>query len=291
MTVTTVADLIESTRRHLFTSYRAEFNFLTDTITAAATTLALDISPLTGVGRGTVLGIGDELLFVKSVSTQTCTVARGWQGTTAAAHTSGATVEINPRFPNAIIRDAIRDEIRSWGNQLYRVDSYPITATTDTAYDLPIDPFIQVLDVRRSSTADERWKRVTLYEVDRHANTTSFPSGCALQIQQDIPTGSTIQVTYSAPFDLTYIEDGIEAVEDIGLAESMLDIPPYGAAWRLLSTREVPRTFADAQPEARRSEEVPPGHNDRTAAGLKRIRDQRLAEETSRLIAKTAVRW
>ncbi len=64
----------------------------------------------------------------------------------------------------------------------------------------------------------------------------------------------------------------------------MLDIPRLGAAWRLLTPREITRSNVQAQGEARDTREVPPGTILRDAAGIQAQRDRRLREEAERLL-------
>ncbi len=292
---TTVADLVEATRQHLFASYRPEYNFLNGAINDSATSLTLDISPLTGVGRGTILGIDDELIYVKSVSSQTCTVVRGWLGTTAASHDDAASVEVNPRFPRQVIVDALRSEIDSWGPSVFYQDTITVPGNTIArAYDLTsLGDFYDVTEVSREPYTWETaatWPTVEV-KVKRNLPTTSFPSGNAMFLPSVLQAAVDLQVVVHKPFVTSTFADATDVNSTVKLSTSMNDIPPYGAAWRLLSTREIKRTFADAQPEARNVEAVPPGYTDQTAARLKRIRDDRLDEEAARLRSKIPLRF
>lgn len=293
--MTTVADLIDSTRQHLYGTYRAEFNFLSSAATDSATTINLEISPLTGVTRGSLLAINDELLYVKSVSGQTVTVARGWNGTTAAAHIVGDTVEVNPRFPQNVIRDALQADIRSWGQQLYWEDTITVSGVATTrGYDLTsIGDFYNISDVYRAPYAADlgnTWPSVD-FTIRRKLPTSSFASGSALFIASELASAASLQVVVQKPFVTSTFADATDIETTCKLPVNLHDIPPYGAAWRLLSTREIKRTFTDAQPESRLAAEVPPGHTDQTAARLKRLRDDRIEEEAGRLRSKTPLRF
>lgn len=293
--MTTVSDLIESTRQHLFTSYRPEYNFLNGALDTSTTSVTLDISPLTGVGRGAILGVDDELLYVRSVSSQVCTVVRGWLGTTAAAHSDDALVEVNPRFPRHTIKTALLDEINSWPTDVFYEDTITLSGVTSSrGYDLTgLGTFYNVSDVLREPyTGETTWRSLSPnFSVQRNLPAASYASTAALFIHADLSSATDLQVIVQKPFVTSTFTDATDVNTTVKLATSMNDIPPFGAAWRLLSTREVKRTFTEAQPEARIAADVPPGYTDQTAARLKRVRDERLIEEAGRLRSKIPLRF
>jgi hypothetical protein len=295
--MTDVSDLIEQTRRHLYGTYRALYNRNSDPLTDATTSITFDFE-LGRIAAGSIISIDDELIYVWEVNTTThvaTVVSRGWMGTTAAAHDDGSLVEVSPRFPTVLVRQALLDELRSWPDSLYRVDTEEITAVVSTrGYDFPVVPFHDIIEVRRSPLTCEYgiWPEIKEFSVDRHASVTEYTSGQALYINEGLPTTTeTLKVLYSAPFSLDYFDDGIDLTYDIGLPESTYDIPPLGAAWRLLAPREVRRSFVEAQGESRRSEEVAPNAAMQTAANLKRLRDERLREEAAKIQAKRSWKW
>lgn len=290
---TTVSSLIETTRRHLYGMQQGSFNFLTSTIDDNDTTFTFDL-PAGGIVAGSIVGIDDEILFVKSVTGQVATVARGWDGTTAASHTAAAIIEVSPRFPRFAIKQALKDEIASWPRSLYKQSTIEIAGnTTSRAYNLTsLGSFHDVLDVWRDpysgSTAPVP---IVGWRLQRDAETDDYASGKALILPAELAEAVALRVTYSAPFTVSTFADATDVEATCGLAFSMTDIPPYGAAWRLLAPREIKRTFTESQPEPRTSEEVPAGAALRTAAGMKALRDQRIVEEADRLAATRTIRW
>lgn len=288
----TVATEIEKVRRRLLGARKSEVNYLMADVAIGATTITLEDTTVgTGLTRGVYLGVGLELMLVRSVAGQVATVRRGYLGTTAAAHLAGATVEIAPRFPRADILDSLKDEIISWGPDLFYVPA-PLAVTGSTSvrgYNLNLGTFYDVLQVRRSpSTGDTSgsWPKVnTAWHVDRSADTASFPSGVALHLGAYVC--SNLKVVYSKPFVVSTFTEATDLVATCKLDESYLDILRYGAMWRLMSGTEATRTDTFAQGEPRSAEEVPPGHRINTASGFKKLRDQRMAEEKMRL----ARRW
>jgi len=98
--VSTVSQVITRTQRQLLSGVVEERNKLSATITATATSCVLTYD-LGSVRQGSVLEIDSEQVYVWDVieSSKTLTIERGFNGTTAAAHTGGSVCVINPRFP------------------------------------------------------------------------------------------------------------------------------------------------------------------------------------------------
>jgi hypothetical protein len=286
--MTTVADLIEATFDHLYQEHRPSLTTLT--VAALSGDATITVASTDNFGPGTFLAIGDELLYVTATNSTTgvCNVLRGQRATTAAAASIGAVVEINPKFGRYRVRRALQDEIRSWPSDVYRVASVNLdTASGTSGYDLTgVGTFLDILDVQigpRSSVPDVAVVRAN-YEVLRNADTAIYTSGTGIVLTGLIPSEARdLRVVYSAPFVTTSMVDAVDAEATIGLAASMLDIPPLGAAARLMTGREVKRTFGEGQPESRRAEEVPPGMSSGTATYLRREATRRLGEEAVRL--------
>jgi hypothetical protein len=279
--VTTVSQLVEETRRLVYGATRQSLNRLAGAVLAADTMLTLELD-LNDAVRGSMLSIDDELIWVmdSNVASKQVTVIRGYLGTTAANHADEALVEVNPRFPRAYIKRSLQQEIDSWGTRLFKVTTANISfSSTTRIYDLGISNFISVIDANLTPYAG-RTTRSNPYRwtVLRDLDVSEFPSGAAFEFLGAYPTTGIVRIKLAQEFDVSTWTDGTD-VETLGIASSMCDIPPFGAAWRLMSTREVGRTNMQAQPEPRRSEEVPAGHMASVAAQLKKLRDDRIEEE------------
>jgi hypothetical protein len=285
---TPVSQLIEETKRHLYGSHRMSINRLAAGIVAGDTTITLEFDIVDAV-RGALLTIDDEILYIISsnAASKQATVIRGFMGTTAATHALAALVEVNPRFPRIYIKRALQQEIDSWGTRLFKVSASNISfSSTTRTYDLGVTNFIDVLSIdftpytgRTTRSNPYRWT------ISRDLDATLYASGSAVEFLGDYPTSGTARVRVSQKFDVSSWTDATD-VESLGLSTSMLDIPPIGAAWRLMSTKEVGRTNMQAQPEPRRSEEVPAGHMASVAAQLKKLRDDRIEEERWTLLSR-----
>lgn len=285
----TVNNQIQRTRRRLMGMHRPEFNVVVGATNATSTALTMSW-PLRGLGPGSRIAVDDEIMYVWDTDTgsRIARVYRGDLGSTPATHADQARVEVNPRFPKFEIRDVLTEEIRSWPSTLYREDIADATVGAgQSAVELNIpSDWIAILNVTQApfstSLTSQDDIRVS-YRIER--GITRFASGIGLYLDGHVaPTGGmTLTVRIARPFDTTTMVDSV-STSAIGMSDHMLDIPALGAAWRLVSNREVMRTFTENQGEPRRSEEVPPMYATQAGQGLQRLRDKRIAEEAQRLL-------
>jgi hypothetical protein len=109
------------------------------------------------------------------------------------------------------------------------------------------------------------------------------PERGIVRIKSFIPNGMPIRFDYKAQFvPAAGLTDDVEA--DMGLAASMHDIPPLGAAVRLLRTTENRRSQIHNQGDSRRAEEAASTANTSAATDLNRDFKQRVNDEYARLI-------
>lgn len=290
-----VSSLIESTRRHLMGQHRPQMNRLKVAANDSQTTISFEFA-IEGVVGGALIGVDDELMYVwsRDKGTLQAVVQRGVLGTEKSTHDVGALIEVNPRFPTAVIRDELQREIRSWHPRLFAVVTKELTVGTgNRAVNLDSVPgnFFHVLEIlRQPRDTRDSWYRVR-GRAEHNLNTTDFPSGSALFLDEPVEASTRIRFTYARPFDLESFDDDVDLEEDVLLSPAYYDIATYGAAWRLVSTREIKRTDGDAQGEPRDAQEVPPGHILQTARQLKTLRDERIAEENRLLKHLWGVRF
>ncbi|MBM4407834.1 MAG: hypothetical protein FJ038_04350 [Chloroflexi bacterium] len=271
-----MSTLIEQTRGHLLGSHRPIYNRLGTGMDASIETIELEFAA-DAVSRGSVLGLADELMYVWTISANNAVVQRGYLGTTPAVHAEGTMIEVNPRFPQGLLRTSLKNEIASWGQRIPRMQAVEVDVTTSTrVYELDVEPdFFHLLEIMLVTTVSGAAPKRVGGRAQR--NYAEVASGTAL-ILTDVCEGTAI-CTVAGPFDLTAFDDDTELEDDCGVPSTALDIPPLGAAWRVLSTREVARTAIDAQPEPRAAQDVQAGHIIQTARQLKALRDERIGEE------------
>lgn len=287
--MSTASDLISDTRRYLEANSREELNRLSADIADVDSTLTFDFSARTSIAPGAWLAIDLEVLYVWDVVATTATVQRAMLGSTAAFHAAGSVITVNPKVSDFAIFAALNGDIASLSspaNGLYRIATYDFAGNAATSgYDLPVSGLIDVLDVRYQDygpTLD--WPRLRRWSLQRDADTTAFASGQALFFYEGLAPGRTVQVTVAV--ELGPLADQYSDVADTGLPSTAYDIPPLGAAARILTGRESNRSSVDAQPEPRTAAEVPPGTARNAASTLLALRQQRVREESARLHAR-----
>jgi hypothetical protein len=265
--MTTFQNLIDETRGHLMTEKADRVNVLGANSLVNTTTLVL-ANNVVGLAAGSQLSVGLEVFLVaedppSDLPGTTVAVIPGWAGSTPAAHSLGDIVYVNPQFSNYRIAQQLNHCIVALDSHgLFRIRNLlvPFEAAR-SGYDFAATDFIDVWRVSYDTPGpDHTWPVLGTrdYYVDISADTTDFPSGKQFVLRQGGSPGRNIKVSYKASYSpLVNAADDVEVTS--GLHRSAHEIPPLGAAMRILTGAEVKRTFLTSQPEPRRQEEVPPG--------------------------------
>lgn len=287
--MSTAGALITRASRQLLSGTVEERNKLAATVTSGDTSMTLSYD-LGGVRAGTVIECETELLYVWEAvpATKTITVERGYAGTTAASHSSGAIVTLNPRFPRAQMLDALNfelDDLSSTANGLYRVVA---TSLSYNGADRQINitsatNIIDIIDVRLRYLADD-YPIIRGVRLQRQLPTTDFASGFAL-VLDDLVMAGTLRVTYKAPFVRASTESS-DLQTDCFFPVTAEDIIEMGVVLRMMAGREIKRSFIESQGDTRRPDEVPPGASRDSVANIQRLRRERIIAEAARLKAQ-----
>ena len=284
--MSTAANLVNRVQRQLLSGVVEERNKLSGSVTATASTCSLTYD-LGGVRTGAVIEVGAEQMYVWEVveSTKTLTVERAFNGTVAAAHTSGQVVTVNPRFPRNQILESLNDELADLSspmNGLFQVKILDLNYNgSDRQINLPtIGTVIDLIEVRSRYKSDD-YQQVHKVKLLRDMPTKDFGSGMALQIDQGIRNGD-LRVTYKAPFTKVSTEnDSLQTI--CGFPEGAEDILIIGSQIRLMAPREIKRNFTESQGDTRRSDEVPAGAVGGSITNLLRLRRDRITAEAAKL--------
>lgn len=285
--MTTTANLIDTAKRHLLSGHREPINKLAADTAPGTGTLTFQYD-LGGIKEGATVQVGLEVFHVWSVneSAKTATVEPAQDGSTAAAHDSGDLVTVNPKFPDHIILAALNDDLLDLSSPggLYRTRTVDLTwVDTEGGYNLTgVTDLVGIGDVwvQQAGVTSKDWEQVSNYRIERDADTSVFPSGLAIYFDDLAETGSVLRVRYRSGFgQLTNLSDNVTTVT--GLPATAMDIPPLGAAARLVRSREVERNNTDTQGSTRRANEVPPG-------ALRRVGDQLWADRMRRIQREAA---
>lgn len=287
--MSTAGALITRASRQLLSGTVEERNKLAATVTSGDTSMTLSYD-LGGVRAGAVIECDTELLYVWEAvpATKTITVERGYAGTTAASHSSGAIVTLNPRFPRAQMLDALNfelDDLSSTANGLYRVVA---TSLSYNGADRQINitsatNIIDIIDVRLRYLADD-YPIIRGVRLQRQLPTTDFASGFAL-VLDDLVMAGTLRVTYRAPFVRASTESS-DLQTDCFFPVTAEDIIEMGVVLRMMAGREIKRSFIESQGDTRRPDEVPPGASRDSVANIQRLRRERIIAEAARLKAQ-----
>jgi len=284
--VSTAGALLDRVARQLLSGTVEERNKLATSVDSSETTFVASYD-LAGLRAGTIFEIDSELCYVWEATTgnKNIVVERGYLGTTAASHTAGAIITINPRFPKAQMLDALNqdiDDLSSPVNGLFRVVVQNVTYNgSDRQVNLTsATNVIDLLDVRLRYLADD-FPVIRRVRLQRDLPTSDFASGFALTFDESVMAG-TLRVRYKAPFArVTSTSDDIQTTAYVPV--SMEDILELGVMQRMLSVREVKRNFIESQGDTRRSDEVPPGAMRDSFTNIQRLRRERITAEAGKL--------
>jgi hypothetical protein len=278
--------IVDRTLRQILSGTVEERNKLSAAVTASATSVVLSYD-IGGLRAGIVCQIDSELMYIWAADSgsKTLTVERGWNGTTAATHSTGAIVTADPRFPRAQVLEAINaelDDLSSPMNGLFQVKTIDIDYNgTDTLVNLSsVQSIIDIITVQLRYTSVD-YPQIRRYKLVRDLPNDDFTAGFGIKFEQPVRAGR-IRVVYKAPF--TNITSESQNLQNIaGLPSSCEDILQIGAQIRLVSPREIKRNFTESQGDTRRSDEVQAGSVASSINNLLRMRRDRITAEAARL--------
>ena len=284
--MSTAGALLNRVSRQLLSGTIEERNKLATTVTSSDTSIVMSYD-LNALRAGGVFELDAELIYIwaADAATKTLTVQRGYADTTAAAHTAGAIVILNPRFPQQQMLDALNqdiDDLSSPLNGLYRVVSASVDYNgSDRQINLTdATSVIDLIDVRLRYLSSD-YPVLRGVRLARGLPTSDFASGYAVTFDE-LSMAGTLTVRYKAPFvRATTTTTDIQTT--CLVPQTMEDILEMGVMARMLSVREVKRNFIESQGDTRRSDEVPAGSMSNSFTNISRLRRDRIIAEAARL--------
>ena len=292
--MTTVATVLNRASRQMLAGVVEERNKLAAALDSSTTSVVVTYD-VGGLRTGTVFEIDSELFYVwdANSATKTLTVERGFNGTTAASHSSGALITISPRFPRGQMLDALNadiDDLSSTANGLFRVVSVDLSYNgADRQIDITSSgTILQLLDVRLRYLADEH-PVIHGVRVQTGLPTTDFPSGNTLVLDEAVMAG-TLRVRYKAPFTRASSESS-DLTTNCFIPATCEDIVEMGVILRMMAGREIKRNFTETQNDTRRPDEVPAGSVTNSVANILRLRRERIIAEAGRLKAQYPIKF
>ena len=289
----TLATMIAQVQRRANPGSVTQTLTLTNSYTSGATTLVVSDpagTVLANLVPETTIAIDLEIFFVQNVVGSTVTVEGGFLGSAPANHSAGALVYLNPRFSAFDVMQAINDDLSDLSapeNGLYQAKSIEITYNPATVgYDLAgvtsLDGIISVQ--QRLPYPIGMWVPISRkkWTLTSSADTTDFPSGYAIRLNEGGYPGMPFRVTYRCAFS-PFVNLTDDATTVAGLSSTMYDLPPLGAMVALVAPREIKRNQIDAEPDSRRGTEVPPTAVMTSVRETLNLRQRRINAESGRL--------
>lgn len=284
--MSTAGAVLTRASRQLLSGTVEERNKLATTVNSSDTSIVLSYD-LGGFREGSVIEIESELMYVweSSTATKTLIVQRGYDGTTAAAHTSGVLAVLNPRFPRQQMFDALNadiDDLSSTVNGLFRVVAQDISYNgSDRQINITSGAgIIDLLDVRLRYLADD-YPVIRKVRLQRNLPTSDFASGFAIVFDEPVMAG-TLRVVTKREFTRASTEaSDLQSV--CFVPQTCEDILEMGVVLRMMNGREIKRNFIESQGDTRRSDEVPAGATRDSLTNIQRLRRERIVSEAARL--------
>ena len=282
--MTTLNNLVDDVQLDL-----SGFTYRQDRVTylvSAATTsdLILNVASTDNIGKG-IIEIDDEMMWVDSYDRQanTITIApfgRGYNGSTAAAHSSNSKVTITPTYPRYAVKRAINDTVNAVYPKVFATGSTAVSfLASRTTYSVPADA-VQILSMAWQSVGPTKeWLPIRQWRWDPLAYATAFPTGKSVSIYDNILPGRTMNIIYAhIPTLMTSNTDDFE--NTTGLPASMKDVIVYGAAWRLSSYVDPARISISSPAADELDVKRPYGTGTNVTKNLQALYLQRLEEES-----------
>lgn len=288
--MTTALTLINQAHRDLLAGTRENINVLATALTDTTTTSVVVTYDLEGIQAGSVIEIDTEQMYVltSDATSKTATVIRGWEDSTAATHTAGTTVTVNPKFAKNAILTAMNDVLDDLsGEGMFQITAVELTYNSAiNGYNLTgITDLDEVYAVTaREPGAAKRWPRIPRreWELRRNVETDDFASGFALFDSGGGFAGRQLRVECKVPFTrLSTTADDVQTVS--GLPATANDLLKMGAAMRLVYWRETMRNVFESQGDSARARDVPAGANIGAARAWQAQYQNRLKNELERL--------
>lgn len=278
--------------------------------TIETVTFGYDVSPFV---PGALIVNGEETLYslgITNLAASQVSVIRGFEDTTPQALAANGLVVVDPPWTRAMVLQRLKEEIRSWTPQVFRVKSVdiPIANAYQRGYDLGAtgtDRIIELLRVTapqppyigspgawvlpsgagNAPDVEQSNPEFPAYYSD-NANTTEFPSGRAMFITAPAPswTVGNYHVVYACDFDVDDSwGESTDVISAVGIDESFLDLAPLGAATRLLRMLAPRRAMSTFQGQPREAQDIRVADILQAAQVFMASRDSRYGDYQERL--------
>jgi len=216
-------------------------DFLNQDGNVSATDTVITVSNISNWGVGDIVEFNTgEQAYIKNVSLDNnrFTVARAWNGTTAATVTDLTAIEKNPKFTLSKINNAIDAIIEELYPEVYVFSTGSATANKNsyfyTTADTGLKEVLSVYYPRSGSLgSDEPWV-INTWKMTKHMHTSGFANGIGITMWDygELSHGDTFYYTFKKK---------IAATTD--LLDRQVELVVLGAVFKLMGSTVPPSTF------------------------------------------------
>ncbi len=216
-------------------------DFLNQDGNVSATDTVITVSNISSWAAGDIVEFNTgEQAYIKSVSTDNnrFTVARAWNGTTAATVTDLTAIEKNPKFTLAKIDNAIDAIIEELYPEVWVFSTGSATANKNSYYyttaDTGLKEVLSVYYPRSGSLgSDEPWV-INTWKMTKHMHTSGFANGIGITMWDygELSHGDTFYYTFKKK---------IAATTD--LLDRQVELVVLGAVFKLMGSTVPSSTF------------------------------------------------
>ena len=290
-----VLDVVRHAKRLLHSNTRTELDAIHTTITAVATTIRLKYQT-EGIRAGSYISVSmndgtlaPETMYVHARNGEYATVQRGVDGSTAYAWEADVSIiEVEPRFSEWQILEAVRDAIQALPSNLHAVSTTTATFSTTeqsvASSALATTGFTRILSATRTARSGE--DRLVKFNI----KVQEYGGAYEIIRQEGIEKSVTVNLTYAHPFVISTLDPDTNLLTTAGMSIEMLDIPGLGAAASLMLADEATRLDLHAAGDSRGDGALNPGDRARYSLVLQAQYDRRVSQEARRQMAKYGVR-
>lgn len=271
----TSSDITQRVRDEIYSTIPTEHPFthlINGSVTNVATAVIVDDGGNFAYGDIIEWAEDGDQAFVQSVATNTLTVIRGWNGTTAAAHADNTVIYKNPRFTTAQITKAVThvlNELETLGVHAWGTGTLTLL-TGDYSYPVTETDVIDVVSVYYPDDSYGMMRPLPFrYQKSLHTSAISGGDGIMLWDWGNQVAGDPVYYTY---------KQRLSSVTSLMARQE--EIVVVGATERLLRSKVVPWT---QDPGKRTNRTIQPGSIERDGRAL-RSEYIRLAREESQLL-------
>jgi len=261
----------------------AAFSRLDGNITDAQTTLSYEdglfsVEEENLLGNGAIIEVDQELMLVTNANTSTrvLTIARGYQGTTAATHSDKVNIFINPTFPRKSVFDAVADNIVRLYPSLYNVTTTSVTSNSTYA-EVPAS----TIEILTSYVQNSSGEKYTSAGIELLRDFPPSSTNAAVQFY-NTSTGKTVYLVVKRKF-VRPTSETVDLSTTCLIEDEYEQIVMVGAVADIVGATDIDATTQEFITEKLAAENYPVGSGERLRNALLRLRSLLIDEARGNL--------